>query len=154
MRCLLVGMLLFPISVCAQDSSVPRGSPDQLKADIVQIEREAGRANFNCDYQYFAKLEAEEFIFTDAKGGVTTKQQDLAGEKDCRKFDGTFDLDETQVRLYGDAAVVTARVTVTGKNKEGAPFRTRSRFTDVFVWRDGRWQIVAGHSSHIPEPGG
>jgi preprotein translocase subunit Sec63 len=25
----------------------------------------------------------------------------------------------------------------------------QTRFTDVFVWRDGRWQIVAGHSSRI-----
>jgi hypothetical protein len=27
----------------------------------------------------------------------------------------------------------------------------RSRFTDVFVWRDRRWQLVAGHSSRIPD---
>jgi hypothetical protein len=46
---------------------------------------------------------------------------------------------------------VTARVTISGKNKEGKPFTRQSRFTDVFVWRDGRWQIVAGHSSSIPE---
>lgn len=154
MKRILVGTLLGATWLCAQDSSAPHGSSDQLKTDLVQIEREAGRANFNCDYQYFDKLEGEEFIFTDAKGGITTKQQDLAGEKDCRKFEGSYDLDETQVRLYGNTAVVTARVTVAGKHKEGAPFRTRSRFTDVFVWRDGRWQIVAGHSSHIPEPGG
>jgi hypothetical protein len=25
----------------------------------------------------------------------------------------------------------------------------RNRFTDVFVKRNGRWQIVAGHSSRI-----
>jgi len=32
----------------------------------------------------------------------------------------------------------------------GEVYRTaRSRFTDVFVRRDGRWQIVAGHSSRI-----
>ncbi len=153
MKRFLLGMLLGATWLWAQDSSAPQGASDQIEADLVQIERDAGRANFNCDYHYFDRLEAEEFVFTDSKGDVTTKQQDLAGEKDCLKFDGTFDLDETQVRLYGNTAVVTARVTVTGK-KQGAPFRSRSRLTDVFVWRDGRWQIVAGHSSHIPEPGG
>ncbi len=150
MKRFLVVMLLGVTRLWAQDSSVPRGSSDQIKSDLLHIEREAGHANFDCNYQYFAKLEAEEFIFTDAKGAVTTRLQDLAGEKDCHKFDGSYDLDETQVRLYGNTAVVSARVTVAGK-KDGSPFQTRSRFTDVFVWRDGRWQIVAGHSSHIPE---
>jgi hypothetical protein len=23
---------------------------------------------------------------------------------------------------------------------------------NMFVWRDGRWQIVAGHSSRLPKP--
>jgi len=67
-------------------------------------------------YEYFAKVEGEEFIFTDATGGITTRKQDLAGENDCHKFDGTYDLDETRVNLYGSAAVVTARVTISGKN--------------------------------------
>jgi len=148
---LLIGILLGVTGLWAQDAGAPPGSPDQIKADLIQIERDAGHANFNCDYEYFKRLEADEFIFTNAKGDITTRQQDLAGEKDCRKFDGNYELDETQVRLYGNTAVVTARVTVTS-SKEGKPLR--SRFTDVFVWRDGRWQIVAGHSSHIPELGG
>ena len=151
MKPVVFGILLVATGLWAQDSSAPTGSPDQIKANLVQIERDAGHANFNCDYEYFKRLEADEFIFTNARGEITTRQQDLAGEKDCHKFEGIYDLDETQVRLYGNAAVVTARVTVTGK-KDGNV--RRSRFTDVFVWRDGRWQIVAGHSSHIPDAGG
>jgi hypothetical protein len=27
----------------------------------------------------------------------------------------------------------------------------RVRFTDVFVYRDGRWQAVAGHETLMPE---
>jgi ketosteroid isomerase-like protein len=154
MKYLLAGMLLCTTLICAQDSSAPHGSSEKVKADLIRIEREIGRANFNCDYKYFDKVEGDEFTFTDANGGVTTKKQDLAGEKDCHQFDGAYDLDETQVNLYGKAAVVTARVTVSGKNKEGKPFSRRSRFTDVFVWRDSRWQIVAGHSSRIPEQSG
>jgi ketosteroid isomerase-like protein len=154
MKYFLTVVLLFATLVCAQDSNAPRGSSDQVKEDLIRIEREIGRANFDCDYEYFAKVEGEEFIFTDATGGITTRKQDLAGENDCHKFDGIYDLDETRVNLYGSAAVVTARVTISGKNKEGKPFSHHSRFTDVFVWRDGRWQIVAGHSSPIPAQNG
>jgi ketosteroid isomerase-like protein len=145
------------VMVCAagafgQGQNHPPASPDPSKADLIRIEREIGRANLDCDYKYFDRIEAEDFIFTDASGGVTDKKQDMAGEKDCHKSDGTYDVDDASVRLYGNTAVVTGRVTTVGKNKEGKAVTRRSRFTDVFVWRDGRWQLVAGHSSRIPEP--
>jgi ketosteroid isomerase-like protein len=148
-----LALALHTPSLSAQDAASPKGSPERIKSDLVQIEREIGRANFECDYKYFARIEGDEFVFTSPAGDVTTKAQDLAGEKDCHKFEGSYDLDETVVSVYANAAVVTSRVTISGKNKEGKPFTHRSRFTDVFVWRDGRWQIVAGHSSRIPGPG-
>jgi ketosteroid isomerase-like protein len=152
MKIFLVSALLgISFSLLAQDKTPP-GTPGEIKNTLLQIEREIGRANLDCDYRYFDRVEAEEFIFTDSAGGVTSKKEDLAGEKDCHKSDGTYDVDETDVRLYGDTAVVTGRVTITRKNKEDKLLVRRSRFTDVFVWRDKRWQLVAGHSSRIPEP--
>ena len=150
-RGLIAGMAFAALPVGAQNLGTPPGSVDEIKKALIQTEREIGQANFDCDYKYFARVEADEFTFTDANGEVTTKKDDLAGEKDCHKFGGTYDLDETQVHVYGNTAVVTARVTIAGKNKAGNAFVHHSRFTDVFVWRDGRWQIVAGHSSKIPE---
>ena len=60
-------------------------------------------------------------------------------------------VDEMKVFDYGKTAVVLGRVTTTTRGKDGEVTR-KSRFTDVFVKRDGRWQIVAGHSSRIREP--
>jgi hypothetical protein len=57
----------------------------------------------------------------------------------------------TDVRLYPISAVVTGRVTITKKDKDSKIVKRQSRFTDVFVWRDATWQLVAGHSSRIPE---
>jgi ketosteroid isomerase-like protein len=148
---ILLALLLAPAASRAQNSAAPSGSVDQIKHDLLEIEKQIGRANFTCDYAYFARVEADEFIFTDSTGGVTTRQQDLAGERDCHKSDFTYDLDETRVLVYGNVGVVNARVTIAGTNKEGKPFTHRSRFTDTFVWRDNRWQLVAGHSSNIPE---
>jgi hypothetical protein len=118
MKHFLLAMLLGVVWLWAQDSSIPHGSSDQLKTDLLQIEREAGRANFNCNYQYFDRLEAEEFVFTNANGEVTTKKQDLDGEKDCHKFDGSFDLDETQVhsRLAAESPTYLCGVTAAGRS--------------------------------------
>jgi ketosteroid isomerase-like protein len=148
-RCLLV--LGMASSLLFAQTATPSGSPEQIREDLVRIEREIGRANLECDFKYFDRIEADDFVFTDASGSLSTKKEDLAGEKDCRKFAGSYDLDQTEVRLYGNTAVVTSRVTIAGTGRDGKPVNRRSRFTDVFVWRDGRWQIVAGHSSRIAE---
>jgi ketosteroid isomerase-like protein len=146
-----VVLLVLAGSLFAQQNNTPPGTPGQIKDELIRIEHEIGRANLQCDYHYFERIEAEEFIFTDASGSVSNKRQDLAGEKDCHKSDATYDIDDTDVRLYPISAVVTGRVTITKKDKDGKVVKRQSRFTDVFVWRDATWQIVAGHSSRIPD---
>jgi hypothetical protein len=126
----------------------------QAKLDLMQLERDIGKANIESDYAFFDRVEAEEFIFTDAGGGVTTKKQDLEGLKQPPNPDvklTAYDVDDMNVRLYDKMAVVTGRVT-TKRLVKGQPMTSQSRFTDVFVWRDGRWQLVAGHSSRIRTP--
>jgi hypothetical protein len=124
--------------------------PSSVKQALIDIERRIGEANLNCDYKYFAIVEADEFIFTDSNGSVTTRAQDLAGEATCKKSTSTYDVDETNVWLNGNTAVVTGRVTIRKSLANPGPVN-RSRFTDVFVFRDKRWQLVAGHSSRIRE---
>jgi len=117
----------------------------------MQLERDIGKANIPNDYAFFDRVEAEEFVFIDAGGGVTTKKQDLEGLKQPPNPDVklvAYDVDEMNVRLYDKTAVVTGRVT-TRRLVKGAETVSKSRFTDVFVWRQGRWQLVAGHSSRI-----
>jgi len=149
---LAVVLLVFAGSLFAQKQSTPPGTPGQIKDELIRIEQEIGRANLECDFHYFERIEAEEFIFTDASGNVSNKREDLAGEKNCRKSDAQYDIDDTDVRLYPTSAVVTGRVTITRKDKDGKVITRKSRFTDVFVWRDATWQLVAGHSSRIAEP--
>jgi hypothetical protein len=56
-----------------------------------------------------------------------------------------------KVFVYGKTAVVTGRTTTVSRGKD-REITNKSRFTDVFVRRGGRWQIVAGHASRIREP--
>jgi hypothetical protein len=127
--------------------------PGKVEAELMQIERDIGDANVRRDKAYFERIEADEFVFTDSGGGLTTKTEDVAS---LDKPPGEFKLvsyvvDDMQVRLYGNTAVVTGRATTTSRGKDREVIG-KSRFTDVFVKRDGRWQIVAGHSSRIREP--
>ena len=123
------------------------------EADLIQIERDIGQANIRRDKAYFERIEADEFLFTDSGGGTTTKAEDV-GSLDKPPGETrlvSYDVDAVHVMLYGKTAVVTGRVTSTYRNKDKETI-IRTRFTDVFVKRDGRWQIVAGHSTRIREP--
>jgi hypothetical protein len=135
-KLLFLGVFLLPAAILAQ--AVPPGSPDQIRAELIEIERKiAGQSRLRL--QIFEQIETDDFPFTDATGGTTRRRKRSAGEKNCHKFTGTYDLDQSEVRVYGNAAVVTARVTINGTNREGKPVHHLSRFTDVFAWHDGRW---------------
>ena len=153
-------ILLALASACAalagaQDAGKKPGAREErAKQELMQLERDIGRANVERDAAFFERVEADEFIFTDSSGGITLKREDVASVKGPANPDSkllSYEVDDMKVSLYDDAAVVTGRVTQRGVNK-GQEWTGQSRFTDVFVRRGGRWQIVAGHSSRIPAP--
>jgi len=130
------------------------GNSDQTKQVLMQLERDIGKANIERDYAFFDRVEADEFIFTGAEGSLLNKQEDLKGLKEPANTDAAllaYDVDEMNVLRYEKTAVVTGRVT-TKRRYKGVESSSQSRFTDVFLLRDGRWQIVAGHSSRLPRP--
>lgn len=129
----------------------------RTESELMQIERDIGDANIRRDKAYFARIEADECIFTDSGGGLTTRAEDLAS---LDQPPGpakliAYVVDEMKVMDYGSTAVVLGRVTTTSRITSNGVERevvNRSRFTDTFVKRKGRWQLVAGHSSRIREP--
>lgn len=144
-------LLLTVSSVFSQTTGKPK-KENKVEAELMQLERNIGEANISRDKAFFERVEADEFIFTDSGGGITTKAEDVAG---LDKPAGAFKLisyvvDEMKVQIYGKTAVVTGRVTTTSKGAD-REVTGKSRFTDVFVKRGGRWQLVAGHSSRIRE---
>jgi ketosteroid isomerase-like protein len=58
-------------------------------------------------------------------------------------------VEDPVVRVFGDAAVYTARITDTGKRANGEAFSVTSVVTNTWVRRAGKWQIVAEHQSIV-----
>jgi hypothetical protein len=139
-------------SARAQSTGNPPGTAAEQQAQLMAIESRIAQANRDCDYRYFAEVEASEFIFTDASGTLTTRAEDLAGESTCRKTRGTTTFDDVRVLLLGATAVVSARTVTTRATSDSTQVSRFNRFTDVFVWRKARWLLVAGHASRLPSP--
>jgi hypothetical protein len=141
---------LFPATGFAQQPAGPSATPEHVRREIMAVEERIGQANFDCDYKFFASVEAPEFIFTTAAGGVVTRAEDLAGEKDCRPSKGTYRLDDVRIMTLDSVVVFNALATTTTTKASGERVARTQRFTDVLVRRDGRWQLVAGHTSRVP----
>jgi ketosteroid isomerase-like protein len=53
-----------------------------------------------------------------------------------------------KVDLYGTAAVVTGTYHAKG-TYQGKPYDHFGRFTDTWVFANGKWQCVASHTSFL-----
>jgi ketosteroid isomerase-like protein len=60
----------------------------------------------------------------------------------------TFSLSEPRVRLYGNVAVVTTKVELSGVF-QGKPFEVTERQTDVWHWKDGAWKCILTHETKM-----
>src|SRR5258708_5312750 len=58
------------------------------------------------------------------------------------------ELTEMQAHVNGDFGYI--RGLATAVDAQGK-VQARVRFTDIYVYRDGRWQAVAAHESMLPE---
>ncbi|WP_328427724.1 nuclear transport factor 2 family protein [Streptomyces sp. NBC_00443] len=77
--------------------------------------------------------------------GISTREQFLSFVESGELTHSSFRLvGEPRIRMHGDSAVVTARITNTAHYK-GERFDADEWTTDVFVRRDDRWRCVLSH---------
>ena len=59
-------------------------------------------------------------------------------------------IDDLNIRVFGDIAVVAGRSVLAG-SYQGKKASATQRFTGVFIKRDGRWQAVASQGTQITQ---
>jgi uncharacterized protein (TIGR02246 family) len=112
---------------------------------LLQIEREWAAAVLRKDAAALENILATEFVAHDSSGARNRKQT-MDGVRNPSAKIESGDLSDMKVVVLGDTAVVhglwTKRSTAAGKDTS-----SRSRWTDTFVKRDGRWQCVGSYSA-------
>jgi ketosteroid isomerase-like protein len=158
-RALLLVLLIASLSQAqTPDKRSGQGLPPGMRAaqvanvkqEVARLERESAAASIRRDIERLRLFFADGYVHTDSRGEVTTKEQALANVKSGDLTYELIDLDLVEVHEFGEAAVLTARAGVKGRFR-GQDFGGNYRLTRVYVKLQGRWQAVAGHSSHIPQ---
>jgi ketosteroid isomerase-like protein len=112
--------------------------------ELVQIEHEFGEAYKQHDAATLGRFLADDFFYTDEDGQILNKAQYLDRAAHTRL--DSYGFDDMNARLYGETGVVTSRLSGQG-TYGGKRTKFDVRYTDVFVKRDGRWQIVVSQDT-------
>ena len=101
------------------------------------------------DYEALATLLADDLVYTHSSAAVDSKASYLESLTSGRVTYKTITPHEVTVRVYGDTAVINGEAHMT-VDANGQGIDNTLRFTDVWVKRDGRWQMVAWQSVRKP----
>jgi ketosteroid isomerase-like protein len=118
---------------------------EQLLKDT---EQQLARAWSQHDRLFIGSVLAPEWSVTQADGTTLSRSTVLGTFFDAVQFDRIV-IDDVTVVMFGDTAIVRGR-TVASARWNGEPVSAHIRFTDAFIRRNGRWQIVASHASPLP----
>ncbi len=126
------------------------GNPLGDTAVIWYLEQEWNDAGPKRDKAWFEKNYAADFTsVSSTTGKLANKAEDIA---DLMNDKGTLELAETtdmNIRVDGDRAIVTGIFRTKGKDEKGVAYDRKSRFTDTWIKRDGRWQAWASQGTLI-----
>lgn len=143
------------IKICLIILTLIVGCGEVMAQDAASQVQKLERAWLDAYEQHNVKameaIVADDFTITFPNGGMQTKPQIIAALKSPRPADGRsmkFRTEEVQPRAYGDVVILVGLV-VTEYQRDGKTVsENRQRYTDTYVKRDGRWQVVASHLSN------
>ena len=96
-----------------------------------------------------AELLAEDFQGTSTHGERYNKADELRDEKGPHTAHGCA-LDDAKVRFFGDdVAIIYGSEHAIGKDKVHLDTKVCQVWTDTWLKRDGKWQIVAAQDNRI-----
>jgi ketosteroid isomerase-like protein len=114
---------------------------NDAQGELLNLEKEFEKAVVSNDPDAIGKFLSDDWMIIDPDGGVIDKARFLGVIKSGMLTHELMESSDSQIRVYGDSAIVTA-ITKTKGKFAGQPLATEERATDFFVKRNGRWQCV------------
>jgi uncharacterized protein (TIGR02246 family) len=119
-------------------------SDETAERELVDIGTSWAEAMVANDAERIGSFMADDWVIVSERG-ISTKEQFLSFVESGQLTHSSFEMvGDARVRVYGDTAVLTARVINTA-HFSGQQFDQDEWTSDVFVKRDGRWLCVLSH---------
>ncbi len=141
-----IALALLGVLVAAPTHAQTRNPMEQevLKASRALEEASITKKDRGALERYYA----DEYVYTHSNGTVLNKAQEISSIMSPDQAWTAYKIDDAKARIYGNVAIATGLETLTGTSKAYAS--GARRFTEVFVRRNGRWQMVGGQTTLVP----
>ena len=144
--------------ICASLDVTPAQQTQQAnlskaEGEVRNLERQWLDAYEQSNAEAMDRIVADDFTITFPNGAIQTKPRLMAMIKAPRRAGRPrmrFYTEDVQSRAYGDTVILIGRV-VAEYERDGKTVKEQSRYTDTYVRRQGRWQVVASHLSNVEE---
>jgi Domain of unknown function (DUF4440) len=152
-RCALA-VLLAATSLTAATAQSSAGrwadADDPVAKQLIELERKW--AVLECEpSNVVAEAVAEDFVGTSPDGPIYTKA-DLVKRHEKRAEASGCKLLSARVRYYGsDIAIIYGSETSVRKDSDGKPIDRGLTWTDTWLKRNGKWQIIAVQDMATPK---
>jgi ketosteroid isomerase-like protein len=138
-------ILLLALALPALAADCPKNQP-KTETALLELEQNWAQALGRHDVGTVACMVADEFEEADVDGSLHTRGQMLAHIP--QRKPGSNHLTEMRAHVEGSFGFVRGLNEVLDPSGK---IVARVRFTDIFTYRDGRWQALAGHETLLGE---
>jgi uncharacterized protein (TIGR02246 family) len=150
--------LLLLVFVQTQATPAPRGDFKlKVEEEILGLVRQLAGAQKNYDAAKLDEILAPDYVEISPAGEVDSRAKVLSfyapEKKSARQGElVSYELDEITSRIYGDTAIVVARLPFTMKTPDGQTMSRALRCTFVCRKARGKWRIVSAQYTGIRPP--
>jgi ketosteroid isomerase-like protein len=134
-----IGIFVTAGLLCCSLCQCARNDHKEVERNIVESERQWAESVATCDTSTVERILADDFLGVDPKGSLYDKAKMMADTRSASQHFSSNHLNNVKVRFYGDTAVAQGDESWERRTGE----RGRFVWTDTWIRRHGRWQIVA-----------
>jgi ketosteroid isomerase-like protein len=132
-----------------RQQSVAQGAAAAAEQEVRRTIEKYRTALLQKDAATLGRIWADDYTFTNGAGETHSKAERLANLKSgATSLDSISEEEDMKVRVYGNVAVATSRVTIKGQYSGK---QTSGQYRSIHVWVKGAagWQLVANQITPV-----
>lgn len=121
-----------------------------LVAAVLEADSQRYRAMIERDLPALDRRLADDMVYMHSKGAIDTKASFMAALREHKFSFKSAETSDTEVRIYGDTAVLHGKVTLVVE-VGGTEHVAHNSFTTVWVRQDGNWCLAHWQATPLPK---
>jgi len=142
------GVALAACVPSAKQSSATSDRPSAAESEAYmrKAEEQWAMLGVTKDRALLPRILAEDYTGVGTRGTIRNKAETIQNELEDASAKGFVSVKQDEVKYthFGDTVVAQGRETFT---RSGGQPDYHIAWSDVWMWRDGQWQVVASHAS-------